>query len=67
MIDLPEQEVWKNIEPDTRVSVRGAASLNGSLREVVAILDLLEKDRFHGCVWYLEHDLHVTQPDPPTA
>ena len=38
-----------------------------SLREVVAVLDLLGIDRSHGAVWNWTHDLAETQPDPPTV
>ena len=38
-----------------------------SLREVVAVLDLLGIDRSHGAVWNWTHDLAETQSDPPTV
>ncbi|SIS15601.1 Transposase (or an inactivated derivative) [Natronorubrum thiooxidans] len=38
-----------------------------SVREVVAVLDLLGVDRSHGAVWNWTHDLAESQADPPTA
>jgi len=68
-IDLPEQEVWENERTPTPVRVFGVRlhSMGLSLREVVAVLDLLGIDRSHGAVWNWTHDLAETQPDPPTV
>jgi putative transposase len=38
-----------------------------SIRETVAILELLGVDRSHGAVWNWVHTLSETQSDPPTA
>ena len=38
-----------------------------SIRETVAILDLLGVDRSHGAVWNWVHPLSAAQSDPPTA
>jgi transposase-like protein len=38
-----------------------------SIRETVAILDLLGVDRSHGAVWNWVHTLSESQSDPPTA
>ncbi len=38
-----------------------------SVREVVAVLDLLGVDRSHVAVWNWTHDLAEAQADPPTA
>jgi transposase-like protein len=68
-IDLPEQEVWENERTPTPVRVFGVRlhSMGLSLREVVAVLNLLGIDRSHGAVWNWTHDLAETQSDPPTV
>ena len=68
-IDLPEQEVWENERTPTPVRVFGVRlhSMGLSLREVVAVLDLLGIDHSHGAVWNWTHNLAKTQPDPPTV
>ena len=38
-----------------------------SLRETVAILDLLDVDRSHGAVWDWTHRLADDQDDPPRS
>ena len=51
-IDLPEQEVWENERTPTPVRVFGVRlhSMGLSLREVVAVLDLLGVDRSRGAM-----------------
>jgi len=48
----------------TGVAVR-LHSAGLSLRETVAILDLLDVDRSHGAVWDWTHRLADNQDDPP--
>ena len=68
-IDLPEQDVWENERTPRFVRVFGMRlhSVGLSLREVVAVLDLLEIDRSHEAVSNWKHDLAETQLDPPTV
>lgn len=49
----------------TGVGVR-LHSMGLSLREVVAVLDLLGVDRSHGAIWNWTHTLAETQRDLPT-
>ena len=42
-------------------------SAGPSLRETVAILDLLDVDRSHGAVWDWTHRLADDQDDPPRS
>ncbi len=62
-------EVWENERTPTPVRVFGVQlhSMGLSVREVVAVLDLLGVDRSHGAVWNWTHDLAEAQADPPTA
>ena len=68
-IPLPEDEVWENEGIPTLVRVFGVRlrTMGLSVREVAAVLELLEIDRSHGAVWHWTHDLAETQADPPTA
>lgn len=62
-------EVWENERTPTPVRVFGVRlhSMGLSLREIVAVLDWLGVDRFHGAVWDWTHTLAENQADPPTA
>ena len=68
-LDEDNQDVWENERTPTPVRRFGvrlhAAGL--SIRETVAILDLLGVDRSHGAVWNWVHTLSEAQSDPPTA
>lgn len=61
-------EVWENERTPTSVRVFGMRlhSMGLSVREVVAVLDLLGVDRSHGAVWNWTHKLSVAQSDLPT-
>jgi len=67
--DVDCDEVWENERTPTPVRVFGVRlhSMGLSVREVVAVLDLLGVDRSHGAVWNWTHDLAESQADPPTA
>ena len=68
-LDVDCDEVWENERTPTPVRVFGVRlhSMGLSVREVVAVLDLLGVDRSHGAVWNWTHDLAESQADPPTA
>ena len=68
-LDVEYDEIWENERTPTPVRVFGVRlhSMGLSLREVVAVLDLLGVDRSHGAVWGWTHDLAEAQSDPPTA
>src|SRR6056297_2762159 len=58
-LDVDCDEVWENERTPTPVRVFGVRlhSMGLSVREVVAVLDLLGVDRSHGAVWNWTHDL----------
>ena len=62
-------EVWENERTPTPVRVFGVRqhSMGLSVREVVAVLELLGIDRSHGAIWNWTHKLSEAQRDPPTA
>jgi len=68
-VDEDSQDVWENARTPTPVRRFGvrlhAAGL--SIRETVAILELLGVDRSHGAVWNWVHTLSEAQCDPRTA
>jgi putative transposase len=68
-LDEDSQDVWKDERTPTplrRFGVRlHTAGL--SIRETVAILELLGVNRSHGAVWAWVHTPAETQSDPPTA
>jgi len=68
-LETDSQDVWENeriLTPVRRFGVRlHTAGL--SIRETVAILDLLGVDRSHGAVWNWVHTLSEAQSDPSTA
>ncbi|MFA9416399.1 IS6 family transposase [Natrinema sp. HArc-T2] len=68
-LDVDCDEVWENERTPTPVRVFGVRlhSMGLSVREVVAVLDLLGVDRSHGAVWNWTHDLAESQADPPAA
>src|SRR6056297_1235532 len=68
-LDEDSQDVWENERTPTPVRRFGVRlhSAGLSIRETVAILDLLGVDRSHGAVWNWVHTLSEAQSDPPTA
>jgi len=68
-LDEDNQDVWENERTLTSVRRFGVRlhSAGLSIRETVAILDLLGVDRSHGAVWNWVHTLFEAQSDPPTA
>jgi transposase-like protein len=76
LADLPietlnedNEDVWENERTPTPVRRFGVRlhTAGLSIRETVAILDLLGVDRSHGAVWNWVHTLPEAQSDPPTA
>ncbi|WP_254532729.1 IS6 family transposase [Natrinema gelatinilyticum] len=68
-LDVDCDEVWENERTPTPVRVFGVRlhSMRLSVREVVAVLELLGIDRSHGAIWNWTHTLSEAQSDPPTA
>ena len=68
-LDEDSQDVWENERTPTPVRRFGVRlhTAGLSIRETVAILDLLGVDRSHGAVWNWVHTLSEAQSDPPTA
>ncbi|WP_255191956.1 IS6 family transposase [Natronobeatus ordinarius] len=68
-LDVDCDEVWENERTPTPVRVFGVRlhSMGLSVREVVAVLELLGIDRSHGAIWNWTHKLSEAQSDPPTA
>ena len=68
-LDVDCEEVWENERTPTPVRVFGVRlhSMGLSVREVIAVLDLLGVDRSHGAIWNWTHTLAEAQGDPPTA
>lgn len=62
-------EVWENERTRTPVRVFGMRlhPMGLSVREVVAVLELLGVDRSHGVIWNRTHKLSEAQSDPPTT
>lgn len=68
-LDVDSKDVWENERTPTPVR-RFAVRLHTaglSLRETVAILELLGVDRSHGAVWQWTHRLADSEPNPPRA
>jgi len=63
------QDVWENERTPTSVRRFGVRlhTVALSIRETVAILELIGVDRSHGAVWNRVHTLSEAQSDPPTA
>jgi len=68
-LETDDQDVWENERTPTPVRRFGVRlhTAGLSIRETVAILDLLGVDRSHGAVWNWVHTLSEHQSDPPTA
>jgi transposase-like protein len=68
-LDVDCDDVWANERTPTPVRVFGVRlhSMGLSLREVVAVFELLDVDRSHGAIWNWTHTLAEAQSDPPTA
>ena len=68
-LDEDSQDVWENELTPTPVRRFGVGlhTAGMSIRETVAILELLGVDRSHGAVWNWVHTLSEAQSDPPTA
>ena len=68
-LEVADRDCWDRERTATPVRAFAVQlhSAGLSLRETVAILDLLGVDRSHGAVWNWTHRLTETQPDPPTA
>ena len=68
-LDVDCEDVWENKRTPTPVRGLGVRlhSMGLSLREVVAVFELLGVDRSHGAVWNWTHTLSAEQSDPPTA
>ncbi len=68
-LDVDCDEVWENERTPTTVRVFGVClhSMGLSVREGVAVLDLLGVDRSHGAIWNWTHTLSEAQSDPPTS
>ncbi|SDX23337.1 hypothetical protein SAMN05443574_12045, partial [Haloarcula vallismortis] len=68
-LEEDSQDVWENERTPTPVRRFGVRlhTAGLSIRETVAILDLLGVDRSHGAVWNWVHTLSEAQSDPPTA
>ncbi|AUG49067.1 IS6 family transposase [Haloarcula taiwanensis] len=68
-LDEDSQDIWENERTPTSVRQVGVRlhTAGLSIRETVAILDLLGVDRSHGAVWNWVHTLSEAQGDPPTA
>jgi hypothetical protein len=68
-LDVGWDEVWENERPPTLVRVFGVRlhSIGMSVREVAAVLELLDVDRSHGAVWNGTHDLADAQPTAASA
>jgi hypothetical protein len=68
-LDENNQDVWENERIPTPVRRFGVRlhSAGLSIRETVAILDLMGVGRSHGALWNWMHTLFEAQSDPPTA
>jgi len=68
-LDVDCEDVWENERTPTPVRVFGVRlhSMGLSVREVAAVLEILDVGRSHGAVWNWTHDLAEAQADPPTA
>ena len=68
-LDMEYDEIWENERTPTPVRVFGVRlhSMGLSLREVVAVFELLGVDRSHGAVWNWTQTRSEAQSDPPTA
>ena len=65
-LDVDCDEVWENERTPNTLTGVGVRlhSMGLSVREVAAVLELLEVDRSHGAVWKWTHDLADAQADP---
>ena len=68
-LEEDSQDVWENERTPTPVRRFGVRlhTAGLSIRETVAILEVLGVDRSHGAVWNWVHTLSEAQSDPPTA
>jgi putative transposase len=68
-LETDSQDVWENERTPTPVRRFGVRlhTAGLSIRETVAILELLGVDCSHGAVWNWVHTLSEAQSDPPTA
>ena len=68
-LETDSQDVWENERTPTAVRRFGVRlhTAGLSIRETVAILDLVGVDRSHGAVWNCVHTLSEAQSDPPMA
>jgi len=65
-LETDSEDVWENERTPTPVQRFGVRlhSAGLSIRETVAILDLLGVDHSHGVVWNWVHTLSEAQIDP---
>lgn len=68
-LEAVDTDCWDRERTATPVRVFAVRlhSAGLSLREIVAVLDLLGVDRSHGAIWDWTHRLADNQADPPTA
>ncbi len=68
-LEVDSRDVLENERPPTPVRRFGVRlhTAGISIRETVAILELLRVDRSHGAVWQWVHRLADSESDPPTA
>jgi transposase-like protein len=68
-LDVDCEDIWENERTPTPVRMFGVRlrSMGLSLREVVAVFNLLGVDRSHGAIWNWTYTLSDAQSDPPTA
>ena len=68
-LETPDSDCWDRERTATPVRAFAVRlhSAGLSLRETVAILDLLDVDRSHGAVWDWTHRLADAQNDPPRS
>ena len=67
-LDVDSDEIWWNECTPTPNRVFGVRlhSMGLSVREVIAVLELLDVDRSHGAIWNWTQTLAEAQGDPPT-
>lgn len=66
-LDVESQDVWENERIPTHVRRFGVRlhTMGLSVRQTVAILEVLGVDRSHGAVWQWMHRLTDSEADPP--